>query len=109
MFLSETGMHIQARIFISYYILILIIQITGSLVLLSHEGELACCYLGTKPTLFVAPPLENSVTNFKNVSKKLESLQENIRQFKQNNGKWLMISLPGDTESRTFYMSWFHQ
>lgn len=61
-------------------------QVKGAIVLLSDQGELNCCYLGTKPTLFVAPPLENSITNFKNVGRKLEKLQEHIKEFNATNG-----------------------
>ncbi|XP_065213240.1 protein PTHB1 [Planococcus citri] len=55
--------------------------VKGALLMLSDQGDLNCCYLGTKPSLFVAPPLENSITNYKNINTKLEKLHEQIKEF----------------------------
>lgn len=70
--------------------MIFVYQVNGSLVLLSEGGDLQCCYLGTKPSLFVAPPLENSIISFKNMNARLEKLQDEIKNFKNNNGKFLL-------------------
>lgn len=68
----------------------ILFQLKGTLILLSEQGDLSCCYLGTKPSLFVAPPLENSITSYKNVAHKLEKLQDQIKAFTSDNGDYRM-------------------
>lgn len=53
--------------------------IKGALVLLSEEGRLECCYLGTEPSLFVAPPVKMTEIDFEKASEELISLNKVIR------------------------------
>jgi Bardet-Biedl syndrome 9 protein len=36
-------------------------SLPGSLVFLTDYGEVKCCYLGTEPELFTAPPLPGTI------------------------------------------------
>lgn len=54
-------------------------SIKGALVLLSEEGRLECGYLGTEPSLFVAPPLTQKEIDFEKVEKELEELYNILR------------------------------
>lgn len=54
-------------------------NIHGVVVLLSDEGQLECCYLGTEPSLFVAPPLNNQDLDFEQVGIELASLNKIIK------------------------------
>lgn len=59
--------------------------IKGAIVMLSEEGRLQCCYLGTEPSLFVAPPLKMSEIDFDKASEELANLNKIIRN--SNNGR----------------------
>jgi Bardet-Biedl syndrome 9 protein len=65
----------------------------GVLVLLSGTGELQCCYLGTEPALFVAPPLEVYAIDFEQAGKELSELQKVIKAYTKKSGKavWTVI------------------
>lgn len=63
-------------------------EIKGALVLLGEEGRLECCYLGTEPSFFVAPPLNLQEIDFAQAEKELANL-ENILSNYNNNGKSL--------------------
>jgi Bardet-Biedl syndrome 9 protein len=59
----------------------------GVLVLLSGTGELQCCYLGTEPALFVAPPLEVHAIDYEQAGKELAELQKVIKTYTKRSGK----------------------
>jgi Bardet-Biedl syndrome 9 protein len=59
----------------------------GVLVLLSGTGELQCCYLGTEPALFVAPPLEVHAIDYEQAGRELSELQKIIRAYTKTSGK----------------------
>jgi Bardet-Biedl syndrome 9 protein len=61
----------------------------GVLVLLSERGELQCCYLGTEPSLFVAPPLEIHAIDYEQAGKELSELQKVIKEYTKGGGKCL--------------------
>ena len=65
----------------------------GVLVLLSGTGELQCCYLGTEPALFVAPPLEVHAIDYEQAGRELSELQKIIRAYTKTSGKtvWTVI------------------
>jgi Bardet-Biedl syndrome 9 protein len=65
----------------------------GVLVLLSGTGELQCCYLGTEPALFVAPPLEVHAIDYEQAGKELLELQKVIKAHTKSNGKtvWTVV------------------
>jgi len=65
----------------------------GVLVLLSGTGELQCCYLGTEPALFVAPPLEVHAIDYEQAGKELSELQKIIKAYTKKSGKtmWTVI------------------
>lgn len=46
---------------------------------LSDTGSLQCCFLGTDPSLFVAPPLESREIDYKEAEKELIHLQKVIK------------------------------
>ncbi|XP_066261107.1 protein PTHB1 [Euwallacea similis] len=50
--------------------------IKGALVTLSDEGRLECCYLGTEPSFFVAPPLNIQEIDFVKAEQELASLEK---------------------------------
>ncbi|XP_060529140.1 protein PTHB1 isoform X3 [Cylas formicarius] len=59
-------------------------NVKGSLVLLSEEGRLECCYLGTEPSFFVAPPLSIKDIDFEKADEELMDLERTIRNSSAN-------------------------
>ncbi|KAF8793668.1 Protein PTHB1 like protein [Argiope bruennichi] len=59
-------------------------DIRGILTLLSEEGNLACCYLGTEPSLFVSPLSEPQEIDFKVAEQEMERLKKVIKSSNQN-------------------------
>jgi Bardet-Biedl syndrome 9 protein len=59
----------------------------GVLVLLSDQGDIQCCYLGTEPSLFVAPPLEIHAIDYEQAGKELSALQNVIKSYTKSNSK----------------------
>lgn len=59
----------------------------GLIVCLSESGELQCCYLGTEPSVFVAPPLDNILKSYDEMQQKLVNVQNEIDSFTQTNRK----------------------
>lgn len=53
----------------------------GVIVLLSETGDLQCCYLGTEPSLFVAPAIEPKPIDYQEAEKELNYLGTVIRAF----------------------------
>jgi Bardet-Biedl syndrome 9 protein len=64
---------------------------SGILVLLSERGELQCCYLGTEPSLFMAPPLEIHAIDYEQAGKELSELQKVIKEYTKRSGKHLFM------------------
>ncbi|GIY14322.1 protein PTHB1 [Caerostris darwini] len=60
------------------------IGIKGILTLLSEQGNLACCYLGTEPSLFVSPLSEPQEIDFKAAEQEMERLKKIIKSSNQN-------------------------
>ncbi|XP_073983161.1 Bardet-Biedl syndrome 9 isoform X2 [Rhodnius prolixus] len=56
----------------------------GCVVVLSDNGSLQVCYLGTEPTLFVPPPLQENVKNISEMETKLAALQHQIATYSQS-------------------------
>lgn len=55
-------------------------DIKGAFVSLSDEGQLTCSYLGTQPSLFVAPPLNNQQIDFEQAIADLDKYNETIQE-----------------------------
>lgn len=64
---------------------------SGILVLLSEQGELQCCFLGTEPSLFVAPPLEIHAIDYEQAGKELSELQQVVKEYTKRGGKCLHV------------------
>ncbi|KAJ9592376.1 hypothetical protein L9F63_015944, partial [Diploptera punctata] len=62
-------------------------SMSGVVVLLSDSGELQCCYLGTEPSLFVAPPLEVHAIDYKHAGRELIELQKIIKTYTKKSGE----------------------
>ncbi|KAL1498065.1 hypothetical protein ABEB36_008922 [Hypothenemus hampei] len=62
-------------------------QVKGALVLLSDEGRLECSYLGTEPSLFVAPPMHVQEINFDDAEKQLLELEKIIASSNSNDSR----------------------
>lgn len=54
-------------------------HIKGAIVGLSEDGQLNCSYLGTQPSVFVAPPLNNQI-DFEKAISDLEKCNQFIRE-----------------------------
>jgi len=67
-------------------------SMNGVLVLLSDQGELQCCYLGTEPSLFMAPPLESHAIDYEQAGKELSELQKVIKMYTKRSGMYLHIN-----------------
>ncbi len=59
----------------------------GVIVLLSETGELQCCYLGTEPSLFVAPSIEPKPIDYQEAERELNYLGSVIRAFNDSSSK----------------------
>uniref|UniRef100_A0A1B6CDQ0 Protein PTHB1 n=1 Tax=Clastoptera arizonana TaxID=38151 RepID=A0A1B6CDQ0_9HEMI len=59
--------------------------IQGLIVCLSESGELQCSYLGTEPSVFLAPPLDSKVQTYDEMQQKLANVQNEIDLFTQAN------------------------
>ncbi|KAG8198697.1 hypothetical protein JTE90_015519 [Oedothorax gibbosus] len=59
-------------------------DIKGMLTLLSEQGNLACCYLGTEPSLFVSPLSEPQEIDFKVAEQEMGRLKKIIKSSNQN-------------------------
>lgn len=53
----------------------------GIIVLLAESGDLMCCYLGTEPSLFVAPSIEPKPIDYQEAERELNYLGSVIRAF----------------------------
>ncbi|GIX68667.1 protein PTHB1 [Caerostris darwini] len=62
----------------------LLMNVKGILTLLSEQGNLACCYLGTEPSLFVSPLSEPQEIDFKAAEQEMERLKKVIKSSNQN-------------------------
>lgn len=62
----------------------LLCEINGVLVLLSEEGILVCSYLGTEPSIFVAPPLAVQELDFEKAGQELTNLHKIIKNTYSN-------------------------
>ncbi|KAF6204168.1 hypothetical protein GE061_002508 [Apolygus lucorum] len=58
--------------------------LAGCLVLLTEEGEVTLCYMGTEPTMFVPPPLQENALSSSEVETKLHTLQHQIATYSQS-------------------------
>jgi Bardet-Biedl syndrome 9 protein len=65
----------------------------GVLVLLSDEGQLQCCYLGTEPSLFMAPPLEIHAIDYEQAGKEITELQKVIKTYTKRSSKCICLSV----------------
>ncbi|KFM77231.1 Protein PTHB1, partial [Stegodyphus mimosarum] len=59
-------------------------NVKGILTLLSEQGCLACCYLGTEPSLFVSPVSEPKDIDFKEAEQEMNNLKKIIKSSNQN-------------------------
>ncbi|XP_054289615.1 protein PTHB1-like isoform X2 [Macrosteles quadrilineatus] len=55
----------------------------GLVALLAEEGQLVCCYLGTEPAVFIAPPLTNKTVTYDELQHRLYTLQQEIDSTSQ--------------------------
>nr|XP_023015826.1 protein PTHB1 [Leptinotarsa decemlineata] len=62
-------------------------QVEGALVLLSEEGRLECCYLGTEPSPFVSPLLTTTELDFDKVEEELEKINSIMKNSYGNDIK----------------------
>lgn len=56
-------------------------SVKGAIAFLTEEGRLTCSYLGTEPSLFVAPPLNNRDINFEEANKELAQLNAAAKSY----------------------------
>ncbi|XP_023231240.1 protein PTHB1-like [Centruroides sculpturatus] len=54
-------------------------NIPGMMIILSDSGELACCYLGTEPSLFIVPVLESREIDFMKAEQEMHELRKIIK------------------------------
>ncbi|XP_054706858.1 protein PTHB1-like [Uloborus diversus] len=59
-------------------------DVKGIITLLSEEGLLSCCYLGTEPSLFVSPLSEPKEIDFKEAEQEMNRLKKIIKSSNQN-------------------------
>lgn len=75
----------------SYFLWFFLQVIKGLVLILSETGSLQCCYLGTEPALFVAPPVNNSLKSFEEAEEKLSNLQKQIAAYTQNSKYFFIV------------------
>lgn len=59
--------------------------------MLSEQGALACCYLGTEPSLFVSPVSEPKEIDFKEAEEEMKRLKKIIKSSNQSMYKFWML------------------
>ncbi|XP_076329618.1 protein PTHB1-like [Tachypleus tridentatus] len=59
------------------------IDIKGVVVILSESGDLLCCYLGTDPSLFIAPSTESREIDFEEAEQEMQELKKIIKNSSQ--------------------------
>ncbi|XP_049780719.1 protein PTHB1 [Schistocerca cancellata] len=59
-------------------------DLKGVLAVLSEDGLIHCCYLGTEPSLFIPPPLEVTEINYQEAGKELAELQKIINSYSKD-------------------------
>ena len=59
-------------------------HLEGAVVALSADGRLEACYLGSEPSLFVAPPLHPRGYDYTAAERELSKLREGVRARKGN-------------------------
>lgn len=59
-------------------------NIQGAIASLSEEGNIQCSYLGTEPSLFIAPPLALKALDLAKVEEEIASLNRSLRSFSGN-------------------------
>ncbi|KAG8246787.1 Protein PTHB1 [Homalodisca vitripennis] len=64
----------------------------GLVALLSEEGQVVCCYLGTEPAVFVPPPVLNKAHSYRDLQQRLLSLQQEIDASSQS--KFGILDVP---------------
>jgi Bardet-Biedl syndrome 9 protein len=55
-------------------------NLEGAIVILSEEGRLEVCYLGSEPSLFVAPPIHRRGFDYAAAEKELLELRKLMKQ-----------------------------
>ncbi|XP_045474293.1 protein PTHB1 [Harmonia axyridis] len=75
-------------------------NLKGCLIILSDDGRLECCYLGTEPSLFVAPPLNYQELDFEKAEEELASLTKAIKELSNDE-----IKLSNDFLDKQFTMN----
>lgn len=60
-----------------------LLNVKGVIVTLSEDGTTQCSYLGTEPSLFVAPPLNNQDIDFEKANSELADLNRIVRSAYQ--------------------------
>ena len=64
-------------------------QLSGLLALLSPSGQLAVAYLGTTPSLFVAPPVQTAgALDYETLDEELAVLSKVIQRSQKQDGEW---------------------
>lgn len=66
-------------------------SLQGCLIILTEEGGLECGYLGTEPTVFVPPPIQNSVLSNAELESKYASLQHQIATYSKTCSEYLIF------------------
>ncbi|XP_065833993.1 protein PTHB1-like [Oscarella lobularis] len=59
-------------------------NLNGVIVTLDNQGLLNCCYLGTDPSLFVAPPVDSREINYEEGDKEMRELQKVIKETQKS-------------------------
>ena len=77
--------------FLKYFTRPLLQGISGGIVILSDIGQLQVIYLGTDPSLFVAPPIETREINYEQADKELAHLHSIIKASSKDSS-WLICS-----------------
>lgn len=62
-------------------------SVQGAIALLSEEGRLECCYLGTEPSLSITPPLAMRQMDLEKVEQELDSLNKVLKSFHEHEGE----------------------
>eukprot|EP00118_Oscarella_pearsei_P013887 m.115130 g.115130 ORF g.115130 m.115130 type:complete len:899 (+) comp37533_c0_seq3:53-2749(+) len=73
-------------------------NLNGVIVTLDNQGLLNCCYLGTDPSLFIAPPVNAREINYEEGDQEMKELQKVIKESQQSMISDSYESSKGDVE-----------
>ncbi|EDV26341.1 uncharacterized protein TRIADDRAFT_22294 [Trichoplax adhaerens] len=76
-------------------------DLKGLIISLDQNGRIQASYLGTDPSMFIAPPTESREINYEELDKEMKELQKLIKESSVSSSKFVLKNLFQNEESIT--------